>query len=101
MTVAFISGPYRAGTLDQIHRNIEAAREVACHYWKRGYAVVCPHLNSAYMDGLCPDGVWLYGYQEILRRCDLVVMLPGWTRSAGAVREHDLAVLLEKEIVYA
>ena len=100
MKVAFISGPYRAATKEGISANIEAAREVAVKYWRKGYAVFAPHLNTAHFDGLCPDEVWLKGDLEILRRCDVVVMMEEWWKSEGAKAEHALALELGKEIIY-
>jgi len=91
MLVAFVSGKYRS--IEGVwgaHKNIEAARVVARKLWDMGYAVICPHSNTAHFDG--PDyedaAMWLEGDLEILRRCDVVVMLPGWKESRGAVAEH-------------
>ena len=84
MQVAFISGPYRASTVYGIKHNVDIAGAVALKYWKRGYAVICPHKNSAFFDGECPEKVWLDGDIEILRRCDVIVMMSGWEQSEGA-----------------
>jgi hypothetical protein len=51
-----------------------------------GYAVLCPHANTAFMDFGC-DEVFLDGDLEILRRCDLVVVAPGWESSEGTRAE--------------
>ena len=91
MTVAYIAGPYRSGTPNGIHENIQKARKVALKYWKLGYAVICPHLNTALMDGACPDDVWMTGDIEILKRCDVIVMMDGWRGSTGASREYAIA----------
>jgi len=71
---------------------IEAARAIAVQLWCLGFAVICPHLNTAFLDGACPDDVWLAGDLVMLRRCDLVVMVPGWERSVGATAERDEAL---------
>ena len=55
LEVIFISGKYR-GDVDY---NIAHARKEAIALWQKGYAVICPHLNTAHFDGLCPDEVWL------------------------------------------
>jgi hypothetical protein len=100
MTLVFISGPYRAPTIRGVVANIREAEAVALEYWREGYAVICPHLNTALMDGALPDSVWLEGDREILRRCDVVVMMPRWTESAGATAEHALAVELGLAVLY-
>lgn len=100
MRLAFISGPYRAATPSGIVQNIRNAERVAIEYWRKGYAVICPHKNTALFDGLAPDSVWLSGDLEMLRRCDVVVMIPGWKASSGAINEESLALNLGKEIHY-
>ena len=100
MKVAYIAGPYRGETESAVVTNIRHAEKYAIKYWKLGYAVVCPHKNSALFGGLAPDEVWLAGDLEILGRCDVVVMIPGWTRSVGAVAEELHARRLGLEIIY-
>jgi hypothetical protein len=99
--VVYVSGPYRSRDgINGIFENIMAARAVALECWAQGHAVICPHLNSAFMDGTVADDMFLLGDLEILRRCDAIVMVPGWERSAGACDEHRLAKELGLEIVY-
>ena len=96
MKIIFVSGPYRGN----IAENIQKAKEASIQLWQDGYAVITPHLNTAHFDGYCPDEVWLAGDLEILRRCDVIFMLPGWEQSEGAMAEHALAEELGKEIMY-
>ncbi len=91
MKIAYVAGPYRAKTIQGVVENIRRARELALRLWKLGYAVICPHSNTAFFDGVCPDSVWLEGDIEILKRCDLVVLVDGWENSAGARREVEVA----------
>lgn len=100
MKVAYIAGPYRAKNGVTVLENIRAAEQVAIKYWRLGFAVITPHLNTAFFDGLAPDNVWLEADLEFLRRCDVVVMMKTWKYSSGAVKEHELALELEKEIIY-
>lgn len=39
------------------------------------------------MDGELPDEHFLAADMTVLRRCDLVVLVPGWQESAGARAE--------------
>jgi len=87
MKIAYVAGPYRAPTAAQRQDNIHRARQAAEALWKSGYAVLCPHLNTANMDGLVEDEQFLQGCLEMVRRCDLVWLLPGWRKSEGTVRE--------------
>ena len=94
--VVFISGPYRGN----IEQNIANARMAAIRLWKAGYAVICPHMNSARMDGECPDDYFLEGDLEILKRCDIIYMLKNWESSRGASAELKLAKEIGLEVVY-
>ncbi|MDO9529250.1 MAG: DUF4406 domain-containing protein [Syntrophales bacterium] len=94
MKVVYIAGPYRAKTIFGRIINIIRARREALKWWKRGYAVICSHSNSALFDGKAPDSVWLAGGLELLRRSDIIVMLPGWKFSQGSIQEYHTAKLL-------
>ena len=91
MKVAYIAGPYRGETILDILENIREAEKWALVYWKKGYAVICPHKNSALFDGQAHDDVWLQGDLELLKRSDLIVMIPGWQLSEGALAEFNFA----------
>lgn len=53
--------------------------------------MICPHLNTANFDGIVPDQNFLDGTMEMMRRCDLVVLLPGWGDSSGSIKEKSEA----------
>ena len=91
MKIAYIAGPYRGRSHNDIAQNIWAAREVAVHLWSLGYAVICPHLNSAFMSGAASEDIFLEGGLEMLRRSDLIVLVDGWSASEGTAREIEEA----------
>lgn len=99
MKIAYISGPYRSGTVNGIYENIQKARAIALKYWRLGYAVICPHINTAFMDGENDSDMFLAGDIEILKRCDIIVMMPGWGKSEGAIEEYKEAVNCDLEII--
>jgi len=98
--VIYISGAYRNKTISGTFQNIMNARDGAVRLWNEKWIVICPHLNTFLMDGLCPDSVWLDGDLEILRRCDAIFMLQNWETSKGANEELALAKKLGLEIIY-
>lgn len=100
MKVVYIAGPYRAKTVHGMVCNIRKAEKVALKYWKKGYAVICPHTNTALMDGYLPDEVWLKGDIEIIKRCDVLVAMKGWKYSHGATNEVNTARALGKKIIF-
>ena len=102
--VAFLSGPYRATAEKTVLDHIRQAEQYAIALWREGYAVICPHLNTAHFDGLCPDSMWLEGDLEILSRLrttDLIFMIPGWERSEGSKAEKKRAEELGIPIFYS
>ena len=92
MKIAYIAGPYRAKTKLGVLINIIRARKAAKKYWQKGYAVICPHSNSALFDSVVPDQHFLDGDIEILSKCDVIVMIKGWQKSSGARNELSFAL---------
>ena len=87
MKVIYVAGPYRAQTEHGTILNIRAAETVAIQVWQAGHVALTPHLNTRLFGGLCPDEVWLQGGLELLRWCDGVVLVPGWSVSTGTLAE--------------
>ena len=98
--LVYIAGPYSADTPHGIYANIELARKYAEKYLKLGYAVICPHLNTAFMDGVISYEDFLAMDLEIIRRCDTVVAMPNWKSSKGAIGEIAFAKEQHIEIIY-
>lgn len=90
MEIAYVIGPYRSREgVFGLKKNIDKAEELAVELWKLGYAVICPHKNTAFFDGILPDEAWLEGDIEILKKCDLAVTVKGWENSSGSRDEVD------------
>lgn len=98
MKVLYISGPYRSKEGNAgVMQNIMNAWKITLDVWKKGeWVPLCPHLNSFMMDGVDTDDRFLEGDLELLRRCDGILMTPGWENSEGAKAElkhaHDLGL---------
>lgn len=102
MKVIYVAGAYRGGSMNKTFQNIMKARDVAQRLWYQGWAVICPHTNSFFMDESnegSPE-IFLPGDLEILSRCDAIYMLKGWRDSEGATGELDLAQKLGLDIYY-
>jgi len=102
MKVIYISGPYRSKCEWQLEEFIRHAEREALKLWNDGWAVICPHKNTAHFGGALdiPDYVWLEGDLEILKRCDAIYMLNTYKQSRGAWEELELAVKNGMEIIY-
>ena len=51
MRVIYTAGPYRGDGWNAVFENIIRARTAARKLWLRGWAVICPHANTLFMDG--------------------------------------------------
>jgi len=92
--LVYIAGPYRAEGPEAVAANVARARDVAVQLLREGYHVICPHTMTHEMEhyqGL-DDDTFLHNGLEQLRRCDAVVMLPGWQSSHGSIEEHGSAM---------
>lgn len=99
MRKVYIAGPYRADTPTGVMLNIRQAAKTAERLWAKGYAPLCPHLNSALMDGVAPE-VFLEGDLRWLEVADMILLLPGWEKSVGARIERAYADECGLPIVY-
>ena len=96
MKLIYVAGPYTADSSAGEFDNIMRARARGLALIKLGYAVIIPHMNSAFMpvtrDEIMPVDL------EILSRCDAIYLLRGWRMSKGAQREWKRAIALHLEI---
>ncbi|RJQ10630.1 MAG: hypothetical protein C4551_02350 [Bacillota bacterium] len=99
-SLVYISGPYTAPTLLGTVRNILRAARAAVRLWRAGAVVFCPHLNSALFQLFVrrkPLDEWREDYSHLVRVLARgsrllgwemgMVVLDGWWRSPGAMRE--------------
>mgnify|MGYP000888653314 CR=1 FL=1 len=100
MKVAYISGPYSGPTIFHRAWNIHSARRTAKKYWKMGYAVICPHSNTAFFDKVMPYETFIRGDIEILRRADVVIFQGNWASSFGSHKELEGAIKYGKKIYF-
>jgi len=91
MQLLYIAAPYRAKTTAGISNNINEARLMSQYYWLQGFAVICPHLNSAHFDGLIPDPQFLKGTKLMLATCSHIALHPRWSFSSGCMEEYHYA----------
>ena len=102
MKVIYVAGKYCGSTEWDMWNNIEHASREARELWLEGWAVICPHKNTAFFGGKGGShrNLWLVGDLEILKRCDAIFMLEGWKDSEGARAELNLAKELKLEIIH-
>ncbi len=91
MKLIFVAGPFKAKNTWEVEKNVRKAEETSLALWGMGYAVICPHTNSRFFLGTCSEDIFLDGYQEILKRCDGVMLLSPGGQSKGTIEEIKLA----------
>jgi hypothetical protein len=100
MKICYLIGPYRGATVSDIHHNIQAAEQAAERLWLAGFAVICPHKNSAYMDGVVADEAFLAAGLEMINRCDFAVVFDYNPDSAGSMQEINYCQHIEKKLYW-
>ena len=85
--ILYIAGPYRAATINKTYHNIHEARRRMEWAWVNGYIPICPHMNSAFIDGIVEDEVIFSGYCRLVAGCDVIMMIDGWEESNGSIEE--------------
>ncbi|MAG39596.1 hypothetical protein CMI41_01330 [Candidatus Pacearchaeota archaeon] len=96
MEIVYIAGKYRDEFPFEIQQNIDKAKEIAKIVWASGHVALCPHLNSAHFEGLNTEQHFITGTLALMRRCDSVLLVPGWETSEGTKGEIEDA--LKREI---
>ena len=95
----YVAGKY-SGDVDL---NIATARSVATEVFKTGHYALCPHMATAKMDddtGISDVQFWYDATMEMLKRCDGIVMVPGWEFSKGAISELKWAIDNELDVYF-
>ena len=87
-----ISAPYYSDNDYEIHSNIYEASMMAKYYWKLGYNVFCPHMNTAFFGGLIDESQFLLACIERIKKADVVAFHPRWKYSSGCQKEHMAAI---------
>jgi len=90
----YIAGPYRGPTAWDIENNIRRVEEVGIEIARAGAFPVMVHANCRFFQGQGTDAFWLDGTMELMRRCDAIVLIPGWTVSVGSNNERNEAARL-------
>lgn len=109
MELIYIAGKYTAKTYSEIDNNIKkaelAAVEVISKLGLKGWFPITPHLNTAHFEIYEPAlpidyHYWIDGTAELLKKCDAILMLPGWEESSGARGEKEIAEKLGIPVFY-
>lgn len=87
MKVIYIAGRFRGRDGWEVRCNIHAAESAARRVVALGAMPCTPHSIGGNMAGTASDAFWLRGTLELMRRCDAVLVLPGYETSEGTKAE--------------
>ncbi len=87
MKLVYVAGKFTGANSWEVKQNVNAAEKVAFQVAELGAMPLCPHTNTANFFGTLDDAFWYAGTLELLRRCDAVILVPGWERSKGVAAE--------------
>ena len=91
LKVVYVAGPFRASDAWDLQRNIRRALDVSFKVASLGMIPLCPHSMYEHFDRTLTEEFWLEATQELLRRCDYMVVVGHWLPSAGTSGERKLA----------
>lgn len=91
MIVVYVAGPFRAPTAWEVEQNVRRAEELGLDVAKLGCTPLIPHTLYRYFHGQLTEEFWIDATAELVRRCDAMILVPGWERSAGTGAEINLA----------
>lgn len=100
MLVGFVAGRFRGDSHWAVQCNVHRARIVGLEVAQMGVMPLIPHSNSCYYFGTLPETFWLRGYQQLIHRSDLVMVVPGWEGSSGTQAEIDCARAADKPVFF-
>ena len=105
--VLYISGPFDGpDPIHDIGDNIKHASRAALEGWRKGWAVICPHKNTAGFQHVNePWETWMEGDLAFIERMDpargdAMYMIGGWLESKGAKMEHMNALAKGLQVYY-
>lgn len=91
MKLVFIAGKFSGSNAWEIACHVHEAEAAALRLARLGGMPVVPHSLGQHMFGTMPEAFWRAGCLALLARCDGILLLPSWTRSAGAGAESEFA----------
>ncbi len=87
MKVVYIAGRFSAAEQWQRRRNVHAAESLALAVAELRAMPLNPLKNTEEFWGLIDAEFWYEGTRELLRRCDAMILVPGWEGSKGVTGE--------------
>jgi nucleoside 2-deoxyribosyltransferase len=98
--IIYVAGPFRGKNAWEVEENIRRAERAGFSLAERGFMPLIPHCNTRFFNGTLTDEFWLEGTLELLKRCDAVFLVDGWSNSQGTQKEVEEAKKLGIPVYY-
>jgi hypothetical protein len=98
MKVVYIAGKFRANTSWGVEQNVRKAEDWGLKVAALGLVPLIPHSMFRYYDGQQTANYWLQATLELMRRCDAILLTPGWGSSEGSLGEKAEAERLKMPV---
>ena len=99
--IAYVIGPIRSKWRIVRWLNINSARLTAIKLWSAGFAVICPHMNSACMRHKVDEDRFIEGDLVLIEKCDFAVVVGKWENSVGSLAEIKLCRRLNMPVYHS
>ena len=90
--IIYVAGPYIGHTREQIVDNLYRAQKAVKGVYALGAMGIYTPLMTDGFGGVFTESTMLQRDLELLKRCDAVLLLPGWQESVGACTERETAI---------
>lgn len=101
MRVVYVAGKFSAPDQWQRRKNVHRATDLAFAVAEAGAMPLNPLANTEVFYGtLSETEFWYPGTMELLRRCDAMILVPGWEGSRGVAAEIEEAKRLGLPVFY-
>lgn len=94
INLVYLAGPYWHSQPDRRQLHVESAKLHALLVAELGFVPVTPHLNTARFETMTdlPEAFFLQADEQILLRCDAIILMPGSYKSKGTQAEILIAL---------
>jgi len=101
MVLVYVAGPYNSKTIFGKIYNILRARYWAKKIWRLGFAVICPHSNTAFFDYWrpIPESQIMTACVDMINRVDVVYVIPQSDKSRGVRAEINAAREINRRVI--
>lgn len=89
--IVYVAGKFTGKNSWEIHRNVFHAESLGMAVADAGAMPLMPHANTAHFHGTVTDAFWYKGTLALLKRCDAMILVPGWEDSKGTRAEAEWA----------